>query len=59
MQEIITYLIITTTIAFVVYKMVKKIFSKDNLSDCSSTGCNGCSLKSDCSNEWYTKRKES
>jgi porin len=43
MQEIITYLIITTTIAYIIYRMVMAFMPKKAMTGCSPSSCAGCS----------------
>ena len=51
MQELITYSIITATVGYVVFKIVKMFVIKENISTCASSGCSGCSVQTSCSDD--------
>lgn len=51
MQELLTYIIITATIAYVIFKIVKMFVAKENISTCASSGCSGCSVQSNCADD--------
>jgi len=44
MQEFITYLIITATVAYVLYQIKNIFIKKKSSSNCASSGCSGCSF---------------
>lgn len=44
MQEFITYLIIATSAAYVLYQIKNMFIKKKSISTCASSGCSGCSF---------------
>ena len=49
MQELVTYIIITASVSYVIFKVLKLFIKKESDSGCVSTGCSGCSSQSGCS----------